>query len=610
MNTPINEYTVRIKKHTKELKKIKQHHLLVSLLRLFLFLCIVLSFSFLYQTNHLLGTVSGISLLLFFILLIKKHKQIEDEKLFCEKLLEVNEQEKLAYQGNYNFFDAGKEFLNTNHPYSYDIDLFGEKSLFQYLNRTSTFLGKKKLSEYLSEAPTSIGKIKNRQRAVKELTLLLDFRQHFISTGRVYTSNENEVEIIKKWFNFEVFFKNKKAIKVLLYTLPIINLSILLFAIFSVLSWKIVVLQIAINLLIISIKSKKFKAFYNLLNQSHKHLKTTARLLNVIEKERFETDELKELHDSLFKNRKSANKQIQKLSKLLEALDHRNNILIGLLLNSYLLWDWQCVLRLDHWKKDRYNDFENWLATIAHYDSLISLANFAYNHTDFCYPEFSDNEFVFSAKGIGHPLLDTKQRICNDFELNSEQKFAIITGANMAGKSTFLRTIAVNLILAYAGTNVCAKSLKIKPLPIFSGMRTEDSLSKNESYFFAELKRLQQITKELESGKSMFIILDEILRGTNSEDKRKGSIGFMNKIIKQHAYGLIATHDLELANLATLQPNVFKSFCFEVITDDNKMSFDYKLQKGVTQNMNASFLMQQMGIFDESDTEVASTTKK
>lgn len=610
MNTPINEYTVRIKKHTKELKKIKQHHLLVSLSRLFLFLCIVLSFSFLYQINHLLGTISGISLLLLFILLIKKHKQIEDKKLFCEKLLEVNEQEKQAYQGIYDCFDAGKEFVNPNHQYSYDIDLFGEKSLFQYLNRTSTFLGKKKLSEYLSEAPVSINKIKSRQEAVKELAILLDFRQKFISTGKTYPSNKNKVETIKKCFDLESFFKKDKAIKILLYTLPIVNLSILLSAIFSVLSWKIVVLQIVINLLIISIKSKKFKVFYNLLNQSHKHLKTTARLLSIIEKEKFETDKLKGLHNALFKRQQSANKQIQKLSKLLEALDHRNNILIGLLLNSYLLWDWQCVLRLDHWKKDRHNDFENWLASIAHYDSLISLANFAYNHADFCYPEFSDNEFVFSAKDIGHPLLDKQQRICNDFELNSEQKFAIITGANMAGKSTFLRTIAVNLILAYAGANVCAKSLKIKPLPIFSGMRTEDSLSKNESYFFAELKRLQQITKELEGGRNMFIILDEILRGTNSEDKRKGSIGFMNKIIKQNAYGLIATHDLELANLATLQPNVFKSFCFEVSIKNNKMSFDYKLQKGVTQNMNASFLMQQMGIIDESDTGISSTTKK
>lgn len=598
MNILVNEYNIRIEKYTKELKTIKKNHLFVSLLRLFLFFCIVLSFTILYQKNHLLAMMIGVGLLVLFVLLIKKHKQIEDKKLFCNKLLEVNEQEKLAHQGMYDFFDAGKEFVNKNHPYSFDIDLFGKNSLFQYLNRTSTFLGKRKLAEYLSESPDSVDEIKNRQDAVKELAILLDFRQKFISTGKIYISNKNEVETIKKWFNLENFFNKEKPIKILIYTLPIVSFSILLLVVFSILSWKIVVLQIIINLLIISLKHKKFKVFYNLLNQSHKHLKTTAGLLKIIEQQKFETSVLKKLRASLFKNGQSANLQIKKLSKFLEALDHRNNILIGLLLNGCLLWDWQCVYRIEHWKKNKNGDFENWLKTIAHCDSLISLANFTYNHSDFCYPEFSKNEFEFSAKDIGHPLLSEQQRVCNDFELDSEQRYAIITGANMAGKSTFLRTIAINLVLAYSGTNVCAKKLKIKPLPIFSGMRTEDSLSKNESYFFAELKRLQQITRELENGKKMFIILDEILRGTNSEDKRKGSIGFMDKIVKQHACGLIATHDLELANLAKLQPNTFKTFCFEVSIENDKLNFSYKLQNGVTKNMNASFLMKKMGIID------------
>ena len=168
----------------------------------------------------------------------------------------------------------------------------------------------------------------------------------------------------------------------------------------------------------------------------------------------------------------------------------------------------------------------------------------------------------------------------------------------MAGKSTFLRTIAINLVLAGCGAPVCAKHLRFTPLPLHSSMRAEDSLMKNESYFFAELKRLQRITQELDKGEKLFIILDEILRGTNSEDKRKGSIGFVKKITAKQAYGLVATHDLELARLAEQQPDIFKALCFEVAIKNNELQFDYRLQPGVTKNMNASFLMKQMGIID------------
>jgi DNA mismatch repair ATPase MutS len=227
------------------------------------------------------------------------------------------------------------------------------------------------------------------------------------------------------------------------------------------------------------------------------------------------------------------------------------------------------------------------------------LANLKFNNPDFTFPTLEVEDFTYNAVEIGHPLLHKEIRVCNNFNIDEKQRYAIVTGANMAGKSTFLRTIALNLILAGCGAPVCAKKMQITPLPLYSSMRAEDSLMKNESYFFAELKRLQRITKELDKNNKMFIILDEILRGTNSEDKRKGSIGFIKKITQKQAYGLVATHDLELAKLANNKTSVFKALCFEVEIINNKLQFDYKLTNGITQNMNASFLMKSMNIIDE-----------
>jgi DNA mismatch repair ATPase MutS len=262
------------------------------------------------------------------------------------------------------------------------------------------------------------------------------------------------------------------------------------------------------------------------------------------------------------------------------------------------LWDWQYIYRIEKWQLNHKVEFGNWLDCIANFDALISFANLKYNNPDFTFPILSQEEFEFSALNIGHPLLSSEVRVSNDFEILLSPRYAIVTGANMAGKSTFLRTIATNIVLAGCGAPVCAKQLKFTPLPLHSSMRTEDSLMKNESYFFAELKRLQRITQALDKGEKLFIILDEILRGTNSEDKRKGSIGFVKKITQKRAHGLVATHDLELARLAEQQPDIFKALCFEVAIENNQLHFDYKLQSGVTQNMNASFLMKQMGIIE------------
>jgi len=596
--TKLSIYAQRISDFTKQLQKVKRIHGLISIFRLISFIVMILSWLLLFPVHHWPGSLLGITLLIAFFVLIKIHKQLDDRRTFLETLIEINQKELACCQGDFSSFDGGTELIEMNHPYSYDIDLFGPGSFFQYLNRTTTFKGKDRLAQWLSNTPLSSEQILKNQEAIAELTERIDFRQDFIATGKILQSDEHEDQLIHQWLNLPSFFKYSKFVSILLWAIPAINLGLMGLMIFGILSWSFLTIIVVVNLMIVGSRLKQFNQVYQLLSKSHNNLVKTIRIFRLIEPLKLESHLLKNLQSQLYNNQQPVSEQISQLTRLLNALDNRNNLIVGFTLNTFLLWDWQCIWRIERWQRAHQPEYEAWQETLGMFDTLISLATLAYNNPDFIYPKLTEGEFNFEAEQLGHPLLPQEIRVCNNFSIGHQQRFAIVTGANMAGKSTFLRTIAINLVLAGCGAPVCATSMKFTPLRLYSSMRTEDSLMKHESYFFAELKRLQRITQELDQGEKLFIILDEILRGTNSEDKRKGSIGFVKKITGKMAHGLIATHDLELARLAEQQPELFKALCFEVLLKNNELQFDYLLQPGVTQNMNASFLMKQMGIIE------------
>jgi DNA mismatch repair ATPase MutS len=294
----------------------------------------------------------------------------------------------------------------------------------------------------------------------------------------------------------------------------------------------------------------------------------------------------------------SAAVAVKKLGRLIQAFDSRNNQVVGVILNGLLLWDYQSISRLEKWKSENKTLFPLWLEMIGQVDAYISFGNYAFNNPDYVYPAKSENLNVFCAKNLGHQLIDENKRICNDFSLGEKGTICIISGANMAGKSTFLRTIAVNYILGMAGAPVCATEMKFMPGKLFTSMRTMDSLSGNESYFYAELKRLNMLKARIEKGEPVFFILDEILKGTNSADKSTGSKLFLQRISESGGTGLIATHDTSLGKIEADYPGVIINKCFEIEIDGENIKFDYKIRDGITQKMNAVFLMKQMGILD------------
>jgi DNA mismatch repair ATPase MutS len=365
----------------------------------------------------------------------------------------------------------------------------------------------------------------------------------------------------------------------------------------GIISYSLFVIIFLCNLFYIASGLKRTNGIHRVLSRKYNFLSSMNGLLSAFENESFNSSRLNEIKENIAGKGSSASVSVKKLGSLIQAFDSRNNIMVAFVLNGLFLWDYQSINRLERWKSVYRNSFAIWLEMIGQVDAFISLGNYAFNNPGFAYPVISSEGIVFSAKNLGHQLIEENKRVCNTFSIGKKGTVCIISGANMAGKSTFLRTVAVNYILGMAGAPVCADEMFFLPSKIFTSMRTVDSLSDNESYFYAELKRLSFLKKMIENGEPVFFILDEILKGTNSEDKSTGSKLFLQRIIENHATGLIATHDTSLGKLKSVYPSVINK-CFEIEIQGDKIIFDYKLQDGVTQKMNAVFLMKQMGILD------------
>ena len=464
----------------------------------------------------------------------------------------------------------------------------------------------------------NIQSILNRQQAVNELSAKLDWRQNFQATGNIIMENEEETDDYSSWFSLKnklnrdadfhkeiidwinsgFYFSKIKILPFLLIVLPMFSVTALIFTILGLFPFMGLVLVVLFMLAIVGLFNKKIMEMHARIGKKVKILDKYERLLRSIENESFKSKDLKDLITDNHKGAQKPSSELKKLKKLAGMLDNRLNLVFIIFADGFLLWDLQIVLRLEKWREKNHENIEKWFQAIYQFDALNSLANLAHNHPAFVMPKPVEGAFYLKMQAGGHPLLDEKIRIDNDFSINGYSQIRIITGANMAGKSTFLRTMGVNLILAMAGSVVCAREFKFVPVALHTSVRTNDSLQKHESYFYAELKRLKSIIEQLETGKKLFVIVDEMLRGTNSKDKHLGSAALIERLIKLQASGLIATHDIELGKMIEKYPQNIENYRFEVDIKDNELFFDYKIKIGISQNLNAMFLMKKMGIVE------------
>lgn len=590
-----SDYNLRITTYLNQKQKLEYKQKYLPLLRLGLFLLFAfLCYKFLTTQTALYGILAILIFIIFLVITVIDSKL---KKLIKTKdiLLHINEMEIAVLAGDYSTFDSGIEFIDQSHDYSHDLDIFGEGSLFQYINRTATIFGKLQLADYFNNAFSYSGQVIPRQTAVNELSEMVDLRQKLQLIFHDEQIAESDKTEIIQWLESESPVKNLELLRILAYGLPALTLAGTVMSIFGIISFPSIL--IIIQLMIVFLYGKKTIATQNIITSKNKILNKYAQSLLLIENTVFISEYLKKLHQKLSVNlNQRPSKSIHSLSVILNYIDSNLNLLMAVILNGLFMFNLHLLLKVEKWKKLNRPHVPDWFEAIATLDALSSLANFRYNHPDFVFPEVHTEDFNFEALDLGHPLIPPDQRVVNDLTIHGWNQFHILTGANMSGKSTFLRTIGANYLLAMAGAPVCAKKLKFFPVEIHSSIRTSDSLVKNESYFYAELKRLKQIIDELNSGKQKLILLDEILKGTNSKDKQAGSIALIEQLLHFKSVGLFATHDLMLGELADRYPGHVNNFCFEIEITGDKMMIDYKLRKGVCKNLNATYLMKNMGI--------------
>ncbi len=545
-----------------------------------------------------IGLVTAFTSLFVFLFLLKKYSSHSQKKEFLDNLVIINRNEGMGISGNISSFADGKEYISADHDFSNDVDVFGDLSLFQYLNRTVTSYGSDILAKWLSDPFAVSADLSQRQEVIKELSLKETWRHEFMATGMNKPLDKGHIRDLYTWLNEKSFIGSSKVLRILMMLLP--GLTLLSFILFAsgIIHYSFFVFFFLLNLLLITFYLKKINDIHNVLSKKHNYLSSVARLLEVFDNEQFNSVILKSIKRNLAEGDVSAVSSLKKLNRLIQTFDSRMNILVSFVLNGLLLWDFHTVIKLEKWKMQFGKQFPQWLEMAGEVDAFISLGNFSANNSGFVFPVISESDLVFSAKELGHPLIDPQKRINNDFSISHPGLISIITGANMAGKSTFLRTVAVNYILAMTAAPVCASEMSFRPVKLFTSMRTTDSLSQNESYFYAELKRLKQLKLRISSGEPILFILDEILKGTNSADKSLGSHLFLKRLVEMGGTGFIATHDISVGEMEKEFPGSIVNRCFEIDIDGELIKFDYKLKDGIAFRMNAALLMKQMGILE------------
>lgn len=566
----------------------------VSWLRLASFLSIIPVFIYLMPISQLVGWLAVLFCLSAFFILVKISVSSEKLLKYYQNLVEINANEINAIHRDLTKFDPGSEYIHPDHDFSYDLDLFGENSFFQFLNRTVTSGGKIKLAEWVQKSSQDAETIRQKQIAVNELADRMDWRQQFLASGRNTVKN-NSVEQI---FNHKevILVKHTSFLKIVLAILPVITLLLGVLCVFDIILNSYFYLAVLVQWILFIMYSRTISEFSKAFGVKTKMLNQYSDLLLLIENEEFNSEYLIGEKAKLSKDGKTASQITSSLQKILNQLDYRQNILIAFVLDSLFLWDIRCIYRLHKWQYSYGSQLKEWFDVIAEIDSLISLGNLNYNHPEWVVPNIYTEGFLIQAENLGHPLIAKEKRIDNDFNLNNKVQIEIITGANMAGKSTFLRTVGINMILASLGCKVCASAFGFTPVRLFTHMRTTDNLMKDESYFYSELLRLRYMLDLLRNGENLFIIIDEMLKGTNSIDKLSGSIELLKQLIRLKTHCMVATHDLKLTELAGNYPGTIKNQCFDVNLAGDELQFDYKLKDGVTSTMNATFLMKKMGI--------------
>jgi len=542
-----------------------------------------------------ISSLTLLTVILFILLGIAVSQHLEVSNLMTEKqkLKRINENEISVINQEGNLYYDGKEFAIKYSEISNDLDLFGKDSVFHLINRASTLFGINKLKDFFmnfADEETII----SRQKAVEDLSDKVSWRQEFQKElfdidGKndykqliEFAKEESFISANKMFFNF-VFIQNT-----FLFVLFIASIFF-----FSKFSFLIFMLIFVINSSLSFAYMKKVNILHQMVSENGKSLTSFYKSLSLLENEKWESEYLK----NITKQNEGFSLQVQKLKNLINYFDFRLNIVVGMVLNIFLLWDFRILKKLDSWKQNNL-DIEKHLNIIGEFEVLNGLAILKFNNPKIHFPIVSEKEFEIVAKGMYHPLIKNDEVVANDYDFEGTARLDIITGPNMSGKSTFLRSIAINMILARTGSVVFADKFVFTPSQVLTYLHITDSVKDKISTFKAEIIKLKSILDAIETSEvPTFFILDEILRGTNSHSKFKGSVAIVKRLLDLKSSGIIATHDVHLGEMENDFKKEIRNFSFDFIVDNKQeLVYDYKLKQGINTKVNAEIVLKELGL--------------
>lgn len=592
-------YEQNIQQTKRELQSLDKRINTNSLMRLALIILGAIVLFQIFQLNNVWILIGAVfALILGFSYLVLRQSKLEKHRDEKKAFLRVNENEQQIGNHGQNMYSHGEEFDDPKHAYVSDLDVFGEKSLFALINRAATIDGLSTLASWFL-SPAKKHEIIERQQAAQELANKREWTQLFQTKLLFNLGQKTNIKtFLKRYLEDESLNFGSSFMRIYVMIVPFVFVAGILVSLFITPIWNYLLLLAIIHLLWAMALGGKVSYFSSRIDKIGFTLISYADAVKMVENENFISALPRRLQTQLkTENNETLSTAFKNLGRLVDKLDARNNILIGSILNMLLLWDFRQVLAIVDWKKSYQGNVLKAFEIIAEFEAIVSLATLKSNYSSWAEPTILDNpqQDRIQATDINHPLIGSQIAVSNDYNAHDHQ-LALITGSNMAGKSTFLRTIGINAVLAYAGAVVCAQKFALPIYSLVSYMRIKDSLNESTSTFKAELDRMKFILDKLASDPNTFVLIDEMLRGTNSVDKYLGSKAIIRKILAIQGKGIVATHDLQLATLEEEYAGLLKNFHFDIQVHHGEMLFDYKLKEGKCTIFNASLLLKGIGV--------------
>lgn len=577
------------------LSKYKQQFNLVGYIKLALFILFAVSFYFM-VTNWALAfyKIEVLALLVIQIIAWLYHDRLSKLVSHVAGIIEINQRHLDRIEGKWTAFsDTGSEFYDPEHPYCRDLDIVGSKSLFQYLNTAHTWHGRQAFAQDLLHSGYNNQEITNRQEAINELA-----QTHDLSNELEYLfsriGNDPSAPALVEQLQDSKPFMHSKILRVLLAYLPLATL--LFTGLVAIFKWEKLYLPavflFAVQALIWVLGMLSTNKYLTGMQRIPFKMAAYAEVLGFVGNSSFTAKRLQQIQENLSFSDVSARQAMKELARIADKISVRSNGIVYFILNVLLLWDYGCAFQLEAWKKKYAPHCESWFLALGELESLSCFATLNKVCDHICFPQIS-GQCGAKAVEMGHPLIPNSVRVTNP--LHIQNNILVISGSNMSGKTTYLRTVGINLVLAQTGSAVCAKEMSFSCLQIVTSMRVEDNLNEGVSTFYAELRRIKRILDAAKNDHNTLFLIDEIFRGTNSVDRLSGAQTVIRKLNQLGVSGMITTHDLELCDLAQTIPDI-QNHSFSEYYANGQICFDYKMRHGKSQTTNAKYLMEMIGI--------------